>query len=527
MKRSLIIVLTLVVIAALVLVGATFAMGMLTEKAIMAYSGELEDSATLSAVDLSVDQYERGFGKSTFDSTLVVEGIDEAIPLEHEVYHGPFALTPDGPKAGYSYVISTVDIEALPDEIRENIQSVYGDTEPFTIKTTIELDGDRQSHVSIAPIDHEDDEMTLRFDGGEIEFLGDSGASNVNGNIEFSPLSLKMKAEEGGDFRMRFDGASGSLSAEENGTIVMDGALSKINIKGGAKGPVGFTIESVDVKANYLPVEGIEGIVEGTASVTIPSVEIDAAEKGKFVASGLKIANETSSESGDLLKYRVTYGADSFKADMVEQTEDLAWLKMLESGAEVSLFGTVPHAIAHELANFQQERNGIATSPEAIAENSLALAEMMEAVLRKLNKGSGIGLDARVGPKDGGVNLNLNIDYEEERPITSRKNYQELLNALNLNLSAKVPKTMLDATPALEEQLAGLKAMGTVKETLSGYEASLTAERGKVNVNGEPNPMFEQMAPMLMMAIEWEAIFEGMRMAAEAQATAAAAAEEE
>ncbi len=518
MKRSLTVVFSLVAVLALALVGATFAMGIFTEKAINAYSAEIDDSPTLSALDLDVENYKRGLVKSTCSSKISVSGIDDSISLDHEVYHGPFAFTPDGTKAGYSYIISTLNVDSLSEDLKEGIQSVYGDAAPFSIKTTIQLDGDRQSVISITALDHETDEMTVRFDGGEIEYLGDNGASSMSGSAQFSPLSLQGKSEDGDSFRLRFDGASATFSGKEDGTISMDGTLSKVNLKSGTSEAFSCTMDAVEMLADYAPIEEIPGVLEGSASVTIPSFEISAGDEGKFTANGLKITNQSSNEQGKLLSYKVTYGADSFRSEFPDQGEDMAWMKILESGVELVVSGTVPHAVAEEFATFQQEQAGIATTPESIAANQIAIAELLESVLRKLNKGSGFALDARVGSKEGGVNLNLDLTYDEERPITSRKSYLELLNAIDLTLSASVPKTMLDAIPDIEEQIKGLKAMGTVKETLGGYESTLIATDGKVTVNGKPNPMFEQMAPMLMTAIPWDGIFEGMRMAAEAKA---------
>lgn len=119
------------------------------------------------------------------------------------------------------------------------------------------------------------------------------------------------------------------------------------------------------------------------------------------------------------------------------------------------------------------------------------------------------------------MNLAFDFTYTGEEPMTSQKTILELVQKISVELGLSIPKSLVPETEQTQQQLAMLTASGSLKETPASYQAEMVLEGGKLTTNGQPNLLFEQMAPMMMQPIPWDAMFSGPQPAADAPDPAA------
>ncbi|MFT5471458.1 MAG: hypothetical protein ACI8UO_006592, partial [Verrucomicrobiales bacterium] len=174
--------------------------------------------------------------------------------LQHKVFHGPMAMTPDGVKFCAYYMISTLDLSDFP-EVAEKVKDVFGDNEALVIKTTMGLSGPKSIEIEVPAATYSmpgpGGQMTFDF-GGIEGIMTDYFAFNfeeTTGKIDIDVKKLTVSAEDGTKFQ--FDGATMTSEATNaRGELLLAGTGSVVvpSITMSSEGQTfrmkGFTVES-------------------------------------------------------------------------------------------------------------------------------------------------------------------------------------------------------------------------------------------------------------------------------------------
>jgi len=520
MKRPLVIILSVIVVLAILVVGSTWVLGSLTEQGVRNYIAEIETSPATRQVDLELPEYERGFLKSSGSTSIGVQGVKQQAFLKHEIFHGPFAMTPDGFKAGYAYIVTTLDRDKFPAELKESLAEVYGENEPFSVKTTVPLAGSRVSEVEIAAVDHDAGNLALKFDGGECRFEVASDNKSMSGSIQFGALSMKETSD--GVMTLKLDPTDLRISGEEESSFVANGSIGKCDFnKSDESGPgISIAMEAIGLDANYEAMEEGSNVLLGTAKVITPKVAVKIADSGGIEVTDLSIQSGTS-EKGDLIESTAAYEVTSVNETFSQGGASAPYLEVLKTGAKLTAVFRVPKSAMEALAEIQKEMQAsqreLLANPDAAeeigAEQAKVVADTYEHMLRALTKGTGFSLGIASGEEDAGVNLDIALTYTGDKPLTAQKTILDLVQSMLVKLGARLPKALLPESEGMQQQMAMLTMTGSVAETPTAYLTEMVLENGKLTTNGQPNLLFEQMAPMMMQEIPWDAMFDGMRQA--------------
>ena len=297
MKRPVLLSLLVVPLLVVVILGGYWFLGTATETGVKRYFG---GENPLQGATLELASYERGFFKSRATSSIRFSPDEEPVRLINEIYHGPFAFAPGGIKAGTGHVVTTLDLESLPQEVREKIASFYEGKDPLEITTDVNFGGSRTSTVTLASVDHDEDGAQIRFEGGTGIFSFSPDNSRIDGQLTIEPVSLRFK-EENSNFRLRGDRTTVSLKmSSETTSVVADGGSINLSFDGDSQGS--FEIEGMQFSSLFSPAGPHSKVMLGSGKFTLPGAKASweeqsgGGQKGSFEMKDLSF--ETISAAG-------------------------------------------------------------------------------------------------------------------------------------------------------------------------------------------------------------------------------------
>ncbi|MCB1206273.1 MAG: DUF945 family protein [Verrucomicrobiae bacterium] len=524
MKRPVLLSLLVVPLLVVVILGGYWFLGTATETGVKRYFG---GENPLQGATLELASYERGFFKSRATSSIRFSPDEEPVRLINEIYHGPFAFAPGGIKAGTGHVVTTLDLESLPQEVREKVASFYEGKDPLEITTDVNFGGSRTSTVTLASVDHDEDGAQIRFGGGSGTFSFSPDNSRIDGQLAIEPVSLRFK-EENSNFRLRGDRTTVSLKmSSETTSVVADGGSINLSFDGDSQGS--FEIEGMQFSSLFSPAGPHSKVMLGSGKFTLPGAKASweeqsgGGQKGSFEMKDLSFEIKTSEANG-LVTTSSDYDVASLTLDSSTATAAGPVIPLLRDGAQMSFSATLPREIVEEVTSFQETLNpggGIIASTGAAqmsAAQAEELARLIESALRKISAGTGFQIQARIGPDDSGPGASLSFSYQGDRPLTAQKTYIEIIEASKLRLETKVPKALFEGNGEMQGQILGMLAIGALKEDGSNYSSVLALEGTGLTANGKPLPILENFLPLLSQEIAWDAFFTGLQAGARAQA---------
>ncbi|MCF6346286.1 MAG: YdgA family protein [Thiomicrorhabdus sp.] len=137
--------------------------------------------------------FQKGFFKSTATSSLTMDIKVETpfqVPLNHDIYHGPIMLTPNGLKFGSAYILTTLDIAQLSPKDQTEINAIFNNETPFSLGSTTSLDSNIDITLQISPLQIDDTTTSsespffLSLDGYEVEGTTNSDGTMFHGVIK-------------------------------------------------------------------------------------------------------------------------------------------------------------------------------------------------------------------------------------------------------------------------------------------------------------------------------------------------------
>lgn len=535
MKRPLLIVVIALPLLLVLVFGSYWLLGSVTEAGVKKY---FKGENPLEVAKLELASYERGFFKSRATSSITLFPDEDPIVLINEIYHGPFALVPGGAKVGSGHVVTTLDVESLPEEAREQVADIFQGKEPIVIDTSVAFGGARTSTVSLAAIDHEKDGVQIRFDGGSGEFTFSPDNSKVEGQFAVEPLSLRYENEdEGNTMRIRLERSLLKLDTSSSAATV-ESTTGKISFAITGETHGGFEVEEMQFRSNFSPAAPESKVMLGSGKFTIPSATVswtsagDENDKGSIAMKGFSLEVKVS-EAGGLVTNSADYSVASMTVDSNAFEGSGAYADLLAEGAQFSASASLPREIVEDLAAFQTSFNSSVglgasfASPEMRPEQAEELARVVESSFRRIVAGTGFQIAARLGSAEAGATTSFAYTYRGARPLTSQKSYIEVIEASEMRLESRVPKSLFGDSPEVLERVQGVTAMGAVKDDGANLMSALVLKGTELTANGEPLPLLENFLPILSTEISWDGIFTGLQAGAAAHAEAAREAGEE
>ena len=447
-------------------------------------------------ITMKKKSFEKGFTSSTAKSEITLNeefmGLfdapgDEPITLtmNHKIYHGPVMMTPNGTKTGSSYIMTTMDQESLPEEVKKIIKLVFDGKEPMTSGMLMDAGGDIEIDMDLAPMSF-NNEKFLALTGEE-----DPGSDDVD---------------------ISFEGMTGHFTTNEEGTR-LKGAfnLGAMEVKGVDNGEPIHMVNAASV-ANFDINELYKGtILDGTFEMTFPEI-IFIAEDNEITMKGFKVVSTAEEKNGlfggfgilDIDKLLIK------SPDMpMEFPESKIHLKFgVEGFDRASIIKLVD--LEQEMRAAQMKFMGNSLSDEELDDAAMdammgSVGTYYAAIVEMVKPGIEIMTDLELSNDTGKSAINFGLNYADTKKLLDLKTIREVIMALKGQLKISIDKSMLAGTE-LEEAIAMPMAMGFAVEKDGAYESVADLASGELKVNGEPMPVLDMLGGMIDQPIPWDDI---------------------
>ena len=553
MKKIAIAVVTLAVVLPMGWAGATWFFGNQAESVMDQRLEEANEtvSARWDLVSIEKSSFENGFVSSTATTAIYPAGREEMpdedkLFLKHTIYHGPLAMTPDGPKICQAYTISVVDWSGLEKDKLEELREVFGDEEPLTIRSIQKMDGAEEVLVELAAASFSDDDGSearfggflagIGFDAERTKFWGDFDAAvsdakfpNDQGSMKMHPSSADFSYTKGEEFAANFQIGAVDMIVEE-GTVKMTESIGSIDIREDSHFKVDVKLGDLEVisppeqdmtmnasglvfTADFRRIDETSLITVGKGELRAPKIEIEA-EGSRMELSDFRVGIESGLEQ-DKLFGRVGYRFGGIQMAGPAFPGAGEFGDLLEGGASLE-FG-VRGVDRRVIENFYQVIKVIEEEPNADAATLQRLApELAETFSNDLfqlfQPGLEIYYELLVGEKGEGAQANLSLKMKGEKRLDELKTGREIVNSIEGALRAEVANSFLP-DEMVQAMMREYVQQGLVqaREDKSGYEFKGDLTNGVLHLAGEATPLLESFGPMLDEPIPWDEFKAGIR----------------
>ncbi len=447
-------------------------------------------------ITMKKKSFEKGFTSSTAKSEITLNeefmGLfdapgDEPITLtmNHKIYHGPVMMTPNGTKTGSSYIMTTMDQESLPEEVKKIIKLVFDGKEPMTSGMLMDAGGDIEIDMEIAPMSFNNE-----------KFLALTGEDDPSSD----------------DVDISFAGMTGHFTTNKEGTS-LKGAfnLGAMEVKGIDDGEAIHMVNTASV-AEFDIDELYKGtILDGTFEMTFPEI-LFTAEGTEVTMKGFKVVSTAEEENGLFGGYGII-DIDKLlikSPEMpVEFPESKIHLKFgLKGFDRESIIKLVD--LEQEINSAQMKLIGNTMSGNELDDTTMesmvgSAGSYYVALIEMIKPGVEIMTDLELSNDTGKSAVNFGLNYVDTKKLLDLKTIREVIMALNGQLKISIDKSMIAGTPA-EEAIGMPVAMGFAVEKDGAYESVADLASGELKVNGEPMPVLDMLGGMIDQPIPWDDI---------------------
>ncbi len=412
----------------------------------------------LPFISIEATGFDKGLFKSTAQSKITLRGEtgDEGIPLSHVIYHGPIMLTPMGLKVGSTYIVTTLDLDGLPEDKRRSIDAATGGKPPLTIGMLTGTSENFDLDIDVAPIDTENSAQgALHFDGLTGSLASDLSGSYLRGSIDSGSL--------------RITNASGDEG--------IDLAPTRIEL---------------DVDQMYRGTALI-----GDVQITTPKLTLKLPQGGKAHAGNLRLisrnrqqSNQTTSSeaSFDIQPLALKLPAKGFDIDNGALHFDVA-LRGIDTDRLKKL---IDAGAALQDLNIEAIQNG-ETNPAVLEQN---LQNYLTSFVGLLRPGLETATTFRFSLPQGEAKAALTLDYADNRPVTELATLRDLIGAISGQLEISADEGLL-STLSLQQLAAAPVAMGFAVQENGRLRSNISIRNGVIYINGQPTPFLEMLGPIL------------------------------
>lgn len=514
-KIVLTIMLVSVITGACLWAGATWLFGAGVESAL----SQTPDPATEDRIFSLHHEVERGFLSSKARSRIALSeselddlGIPEAsLMLNHEVFHGPLALTPDGPIICSNYLISTIDLGELDEEVREKISQLFQGEPPVVIRTTTNLGRSGNVRITVAPVRLEGaagSEQQMEFDGmdvtinatmdesGQLKYasgeatIGRSQAKWLERTIVTQPGDGFFEYHSDQSFEGRFTfGATTSTFPE--GTL---------------------RIGSLQLEVNQQRASQRQMLFLGDSRLELAELTF-VSEIGEMGLKNAMIQATSGNDNGKLFG-SVKYGIGEMSVPPLLAGPVAPFLPAMQKGLSVEVgasgfdLGAVESLMESaqkmQAAQWDQIAAGSATSKLDAAQKKV-LIDYFNGVLDLFSPGIAVTQGIEIVGMTGSSRMDLKLSLAGDQPLRQKTTLRALVESVAGELSLTVNKGDLPADQ-VGAMAAGLTSSGFLIDGPSAITGKALLGNGILQVNGEPTPLIESLGEMLEQPILWDEI---------------------
>ncbi len=414
-------------------------------------------------ITLEPETFDKGFLSS--EATSRISGIgdsSEGIGLRHKIYHGPVMFTPAGVKTGSSYIVTTIDLDTFPEEVRQTIRKASDTDNPLTISL----------------------------------LTGTSETFDVD--IELAPLQFRESGNNAPE--ITFDGLTGSVQTDVDGSFLTGGFHSgKLTIE-----------DEQGAKLSLAPGEGVFDITDmyngtvlsGTSRATLPEASISAPGVESRL-QGLSISSENNTR-GDTLTSKLAISVEKLQLEVpashIQLPDSTIQLQTEISGIETTAL--------KQLLDTQQELNALQMNSVASSFSNKAspvldeeamgktLQRYMQSLVNLVKPGLQSTTRFMLKNEAGIADLHLDLGYAESRDLSQLPTIRDLIGAVKGELEIKADEKLL-STLSLDALAAMPVAMGFATQENGQLQSLIRLEKGDLNVNGGPLPLMNMLGPVL------------------------------
>ncbi len=399
------------------------------------------------------------------------------IGLIHEIYHGPFMITPDGLKVGASYIVTKVDQNELSQHAKEFLNTLFHRKEP--IIATMHIGFDNEVHLAIrveainldskmmGQSSHSNNsDFKLDFDGLTFEFSSNVGATDVNGEIEIGAINIEVREE-----------------AEQIFSLYSKASTIKF-----------------DVDELY---KGI--ILQGNFVMNVPRLTLKGSSDSEVILEPI-VFSATSSEKNDKYEGVMQFLIENLKLKSPQLGAELPNFQLdvqsQLSGIEVADLKNIIDAnstINQSLISMLKDSNLKVTGDELTQQYTHYFKNIGESIKQGLTFTNQIELRSSVGKS----RIDFNLYYSSQQRLVELNTLMDLASSIDGLLKISVNKKMIEKTPLID--LIGFPvSMGIAIDTSDSYEAAAALNGGVLSLNGNPWPLFQMMGPALNQTLPWK-----------------------
>ena len=524
MKRFVIVATILIVLVLLAWFGTTFAISTLSEKGIRDHFTSNE------GVPYSLSSYDRGLLSSDNVIEIQEEDGDGDAPLflKTKLYHGPLALTPDGLKPGFSYSITTLDLEKISPELSVLIKDVFNGKDPVALKIATGFGKNRELKLNLAAADYEQDGLTVRFDGGDGKMDVSGDGDEFSGEIDLSPLLLKSGQD--GNFSIRTGQSTIDFEVAKPGRMALEGTIGRGRIQALRSESEGgqFSLEYDDMKMSSdfkATNKAYPNVAFGKGKFVLPRIGVNAGPT-VFALNDMEISQLAEQKDG---KYHAQI---EYEIGSVESTNEM--LKSLDKKSinlKAGLTG-ISMEVAEKLAEFNRanqaanlralragmsgQKGGSQAQMEMMAEKA---PELGKTILEGIAKGTGVFLSLNLQENGQPSSLiDLSLLYHGASKLTDLTTVGQIIDAIAVKANIELEKEMVDSNPMLGVMLAGYIEAGMVQEKNGKFVFAADLAKSKLSIHGQETPFIQALGPKLEEKVEWDAMLEGISKGLEEKA---------
>lgn len=468
-------------------------------------------------------EIDRGFFSSDAKSRLALRGgamgsdglPEQSLVLNHQMFHGPLAFTPDGPVPCSNYVITAIDLDDFDEEIRDTISTVFKGQPPLMIRTTTDLGRSGTVQISMAPAQWEDPAKgggRMEFEGAEITVSAAVGAED---RLEkaFGEVSL-------GGWRAQW--AEGTIEAQP-GSGSFD-YLSDQSLTGNLTlGEVSSTFANGTLRVGSLALEFdqqrlSEGLPLFLGNSGIELTELTfTSEIGDMGLKNALIQANSGVDNGKLFG-SVKYGVGEMSIPPLLAGPMAPFLPAMQKGMSVQVgakgfeLQTVESLIdkAQKMQAIQVETMTTASLASGTAlENSPAyreaLTEYFSEFLDLFVPGISLTQRLEINGMTGSSHADLEFHMTGAEALRQKTTLRSLIESLGGELSISVSKSDLPMDQ-IAPMAEGLTASGFLVDESVAITGKALLSNGLLHVNGQPTPLIDSLGPNLDQPINWEEI---------------------
>jgi uncharacterized protein YdgA (DUF945 family) len=531
MKKAGIFLSVLVALVVFGWLGITFAFSNLVEPWIDA--GLTKANEEQSVAVLEKTEFEKGFFSSRTTTSITgevitgaLEDVDEIL-LQHEIFHGPVAMTPGGPQFCQAYVRTTLDRSNWDDKTAREVEKAFGETEPVTIETWRSYGGEEKVIATVSGFSCDHKEATAEFGGAVFRVEGSSQEERAEADFQVSALEVNPKEETGG---MRMKPSSGNLSFQKGSHLSGAMSFGAANLAFEDDGSEGGSIIELDGGSLNLDLKALDAesdLLLGTMNLTFPGATMKSTDYSGKVGE-IALRSDTSEESGEL-KGTITYSIGSLDSTELTAAVGGADLSFLYPAAlSLSYSGVNTEGAVKLSENMEKMQAELAKGGGEEAEIDPAiLDELVDGIFEVASPGLGVGVSLALGQQEEtpNVRVDLSADMKGQKKLREMKTWREVLDAMVVKLQAATSDSVAD-NQIIMPYLMQAQMMGIGKRSLGGaVQAEAKVENVQLMIDGKPSPLplLQAIEPMLNQPIDWDTFIQGMKQGLKASAAASVA----